>query len=109
MKIKHWLLFGVIISSMDVNAQQKSNAFLKVGDYLPDMQLQMENYHSPTAKLSDFKGKLLILDFWGTWCTPCVAALPELERLQNEWLPDRPRRSSGSAACGADGAQSGNR
>ncbi|RYD95485.1 MAG: TlpA family protein disulfide reductase [Sphingobacteriales bacterium] len=35
-----------------------------------------------TAKFSDFKGKLLILDFWATWCSPCVAMFPKMDSLQ---------------------------
>jgi peroxiredoxin len=28
-------------------------------------------------RLSDFKGKVLLIDFWGTWCSPCVASIPK--------------------------------
>ena len=37
------------------------------------------------AKTSDFKGKLLILDFWATWCSPCVAMIPKMDSLQKEF------------------------
>ena len=35
-------------------------------------------------RLSDFKDKLLILDFWGTFCTPCLRLLPKYDSLQRE-------------------------
>lgn len=33
-------------------------------------------------KLSDFKGKPLIVHFWGTWCPPCLKEMPALDRFQ---------------------------
>lgn len=35
-------------------------------------------------KISDFKGKAVVLDFWATYCPPCVEAIPHLVALQNE-------------------------
>jgi thiol-disulfide isomerase/thioredoxin len=34
--------------------------------------------------LADFKGKVVVLNLWATWCTPCVAEMPTLERLQQK-------------------------
>ncbi len=59
---------------------------LKPGDPVPDLLLKdVLNYPGETARLSDFDGKLLILDFWATWCHPCVEAIPRLEQLQQEF------------------------
>lgn len=38
-----------------------------------------------TSSLTPYKGKLIILDFWATWCSPCVAMIPKLEDLQSRF------------------------
>jgi thiol-disulfide isomerase/thioredoxin len=59
---------------------------LKVGDHCPDFEFSsIINYPTETAHLSDFKGKLVVLDFWATWCGPCVYALPKLDSLQEKF------------------------
>lgn len=39
--------------------------------------------------LSDYRGRVVLLDFWATWCKPCIAALPELRRLVEDLPADR--------------------
>lgn len=38
--------------------------------------------HGKPAHLSDLRGKVVVLNFWGTWCPPCIEETPDLNRLE---------------------------
>ena len=40
-------------------------------------------------KIADYKGKVVLLNFWATWCAPCVKEMPSLDRLQAEMGKDK--------------------
>ena len=42
-----------------------------------------KNINQKNVNLDDFKGKLLILNFWATWCAPCKEEMPSLDDLQS--------------------------
>lgn len=59
---------------------------LTVGDYMPDAAItNILNSSSKKAKISDYKGKLILIDFWSTWCSSCIAGFPHLDSLQREF------------------------
>jgi len=65
---------------------------LNIGDTIPEalwnLSLQLVKAGQEgraTVKLQDYKGKLIILDFWATWCAPCVAAFPKMDSIQMEY------------------------
>jgi len=64
---------------------------LAIGDKIPDdlwnLPIRVVNHPQgkETITLADYKGKLIILDFWATWCVPCIKAFPELQELSKEF------------------------
>jgi cytochrome c biogenesis protein CcmG/thiol:disulfide interchange protein DsbE len=53
-----------------------------VGDTAPDFSITADN--GQTISASNFGGRLLVLNFWATWCAPCVEEVPSLDRFSKE-------------------------
>ena len=53
-----------------------------VGDTAPDFSITADN--GQTITRTNFGGKLLVLNFWATWCAPCIEELPSLDQFQRE-------------------------
>ncbi|MBW1722017.1 MAG: TlpA family protein disulfide reductase [Deltaproteobacteria bacterium] len=53
------------------------------GRAAPDFSL--EDLSGELVSLSDFRGKVVLVDFWATWCPPCRQSIPELVQLQKKY------------------------
>jgi len=49
---------------------------------MPDIPVLAPGEAGKTARLAELRGRVLVVNFWATWCAPCVAELPSLQRLQ---------------------------
>lgn len=66
--------------------ESKNIQELSIGDICPDLPFDtVINWPQSKARLSDFKGKLVIIDFWANWCKPCISAMPKLDSLQRRF------------------------
>ena len=76
------LFFAAVIFFFVVN---NTNGESEEGPYPPNYEIaNAENLVS----LSDYKGKVVIIDFWATWCPPCRKGIPDLVELKNEFKND---------------------
>ena len=50
--------------------------------------VSLKDLGGKTVRLADMKGKVVLLNFWATWCVPCAAEVPELVRWQEQYKPD---------------------
>lgn len=58
------------------------SAGVKVGALAPDMQLV--DLNGKTVAFEQFRGKVVMLNFWATWCPPCRAEMPAMQRLNEK-------------------------
>ena len=51
----------------------------------PAMDFALKDLSGKIVKLSDFRGKIVVLDFWATWCGPCVSSFPTLQKVYDRY------------------------
>lgn len=76
-----------IISTLKINPDFDNGTFklnkdwivLKKGSVVPDFEIPLLGANLPVLKNSDLKGNIILLDFWATWCKPCIAEFPNIK------------------------------
>ncbi|PTX91470.1 TlpA disulfide reductase family protein [Opitutus sp. ER46] len=83
MKTRLLLTLALLLSAFGLSAQaQNRPQLLANGTDAPDFTANKPD-GSP-VKLSDFRGKVVLVDFWATWCPPCKKAMPHMENLHQK-------------------------
>lgn len=81
-KQKNWIYTGIFFSVvLFLFVVNNLNGEPEQGPY-PPYYLESKG---EVLKLSDYQGKIIILDFWATWCPPCRKGIPDLVELKNEF------------------------
>ena len=59
-----------------------------VGQKCPAYSLELVDGNGEKVNVKDFKGKTVVVNFWGTWCGPCKEELPHFDELATEYSED---------------------
>jgi thiol-disulfide isomerase/thioredoxin len=70
--------------------QEMRKALMKERINKPEIDFTLKGLDGKTVKLSDLKGKVVVLDFWATWCGPCKASFPALQKIYEKYK-DNPK------------------
>ena len=72
-----------------------STGFASMEEYLKSVeynevapQFVLPDLDSNMVKLEDYKGKIVVLDFWATWCVPCIRSFPAMKAVQEKYKND---------------------
>jgi thiol-disulfide isomerase/thioredoxin len=70
------MMLGVLLVALPVAA---------AGQSVKAPPVALKDLRGRTVRLSDYRGKIVMLNFWATWCPPCRAEMPDLVKWQREY------------------------
>jgi peroxiredoxin len=81
--MKNLVLIAFILSFAYLQAVFAQNIGTEIGEKAPEIRLP--SVTGDTIALSSLKGKVVLIDFWATWCMPCLKEQPELGKLYHKF------------------------
>lgn len=82
------VIAGVCLSGKEVRAEKTPAAAFGVQEYSrPDAAIDfiLTDFRGRKVSLREFRGKTVMLNFWATWCGPCIEEMPSMEKLHQQF------------------------
>jgi thiol-disulfide isomerase/thioredoxin len=78
--MKHLVVTAILVVALSAQAiGQTEDEAVNAPDFA------LKDLSGRTVRLSDYRGKVVLINFWATWCAPCRAEMPDLVKLQKEY------------------------
>ena len=78
------ILFGILILLQTKDSFYNVSSGSQVAKGLPAPNFSLPDLDGKMVSLSDYRGKVVLLNIWATWCPPCVEEMPSMEKLYQE-------------------------
>ena len=75
---------GIIVLLQTKDSSFNLSGKPRLGKGVPALNFTFPGLDGKKVSLADYKGKVVLLNIWATWCAPCVAEMPSMEKLYQE-------------------------
>jgi thiol-disulfide isomerase/thioredoxin len=75
--VKYSLSFFLLVALIGCNSKKDENT-------ISLSKIKLESLSGKSVDLTDYEGKIIFLNFWATWCRPCLLEMPSIEKAMNE-------------------------
>ncbi|MBA2454450.1 MAG: TlpA family protein disulfide reductase [Chloroflexia bacterium] len=85
LSILAYALFAPASARMDSGQTVTESGIIVYDDPKPASNFELANFDGSTFQLSDYRGQIVVLNFWASWCVPCLNEMPMLDQAAAEF------------------------